>query len=63
MKIYKQYVGEKTVREITENEFLEHTEGNGFFEKGTALKALEVNGYLRTAWAYYYTSMPTAEGR
>ena len=51
--IYKCGIDESKWHKISQERFLELTEGRGYFDKGTALKALEDLGTIRTDWSFY----------
>ena len=56
MTIYKQFVGEKEIKEETTEDFLRRTEEAGYWKQGTALQTLEETGTLHTPFARYATS-------
>ena len=50
--IYKKYVDEDTIQKTTLTEFIEHTEGSGYYKQGTARDLLSL-GIVRTPFAVY----------
>ena len=50
--IYKKYVDEDTIQETTLAEFIEHTEGSGYYKQNTA-RALLNYGIVRTPFTIY----------
>lgn len=53
MVILQQYKSGEPKTPITEDVFLDRTEGNGWWAKGTALQTLKDAGTICTPWAYY----------
>ena len=52
-KIMKQYKGEDAWMEVSNDKFIEETEGRGHWLKGTAWDTLAVNGYIFTPFCEY----------
>ncbi len=53
MKIYRQFKGENTSKQVSLETFLHYTEGSGFWQKGTALETLKQAGVIHTSFAIY----------
>jgi hypothetical protein len=51
--VYQCYADEPRWFKISEERFLELTEGRGAYKKGTALKSLEDCGTIRTEFSFF----------
>ena len=57
VKILKQYKGEDDWVEISNDKFIEETEGKGYWEKNTAWDTLAMNDGLFTPYCEYKTEI------
>lgn len=60
-KIFKQYKGEDVWVEVSDEKFIEETEGKGYWNKHTAWDTLAINGGLATPFCLYKVEIVECE--